>query len=114
MTAPMSEGILTWAERDRRRLAAHKTAVAGAREELARYAREHGGRYVLFGSVARGDDRPGSDIDIMADFPERETRAASEAEFICARHGLKADVWPKGYVGDKLMARIDREGVVLA
>jgi predicted nucleotidyltransferase len=109
----MSDGILTWAERDLRRVRGHKAAVEAARAELQAYARAHGGRFVLFGSVARGDDRPGSDIDIMVDFPEHAMQAATEAEIICGRHGLKADIWPKGDVGEELMARIEREGAVL-
>lgn len=51
-------------------------ATAPLREHLARHRREildaaarHRGRRVrLFGSVARGDDRPDSDIDLLVDF----------------------------------------------
>lgn len=31
-------------------------------------ARHHGRRVRLFGSVARGEDHPGSDIDLLVDF----------------------------------------------
>ena len=31
-------------------------------------ARHHGSRVRLFGSVARGDERPDSDIDLLVDF----------------------------------------------
>lgn len=111
----MADTILTWAERDRRRLAKHKAAVAAVRAALERHARAHGGRYVLFGSVARGDDRPGSDVDVMVDFPPEHAREATAfAESACVDEGLKPDVWPAHYVGEKLMARIDREGVVLS
>ena len=109
----MIDVILTWTERDRRRVERRKSAVAAARVELLNHAREHGGRYVLFGSVARGEDRPDSDVDVMVDFPGREAAAGNDAEIICARNGLKPDVWLKRYVGDELMARIRREGVVL-
>jgi uncharacterized protein len=33
-------------------------------------ARHHGIRVRLFGSVARGEDRPDSDIDLLVDFTE--------------------------------------------
>lgn len=40
-----------------------------ARPEIIRAARRAGVRNVrVFGSVARGDDRPGSDIDLLVDF----------------------------------------------
>jgi predicted nucleotidyltransferase len=34
----------------------------------AAVARHHGRRVRLFGSVARGEDRPGSDVDLLVDF----------------------------------------------
>lgn len=33
-------------------------------------ARHHGSRVRLFGSVARGDERPESDIDLLVDFTQ--------------------------------------------
>ncbi len=39
------------------------------RAEILKVARRHRGRSVaVFGSVARGDDGPGSDIDLLVDF----------------------------------------------
>ena len=44
-------------------LAAHRT-------EVLQLAAAHGARDVrVFGSVARGQDSPGSDIDLLVDFP---------------------------------------------
>ena len=38
------------------------------RDEIIRVAARHGARNVrLFGSVARGDDRPGSDLDLLVE-----------------------------------------------
>ena len=38
------------------------------RNEILRLAREHGAHNVrLFGSAARGEDRPGSDLDVLVD-----------------------------------------------
>jgi tRNA nucleotidyltransferase (CCA-adding enzyme) len=36
---------------------------------LAAYAASRGGRYLLYGSAARGTMRHDSDVDILADFP---------------------------------------------
>jgi predicted nucleotidyltransferase len=45
--------------------------VAARREQvLAVAARHHANRVRLFGSVARGDDRPDSDIDLLVDFSQ--------------------------------------------
>jgi predicted nucleotidyltransferase len=37
---------------------------------MAVAARHHANRVRLFGSVARGDDRPDSDIDLLVDFDQ--------------------------------------------
>jgi predicted nucleotidyltransferase len=45
--------------------------VQARREQVkAVAARHHGSRVRLFGSVARGEDRPDSDIDLLVDFTE--------------------------------------------
>jgi len=45
--------------------------VESRREQvLAIASRHHADRVRLFGSVARGDDRPDSDIDLLVDFDE--------------------------------------------
>ena len=42
--------------------------LQGKRNEIFRIASTHGARHLrLFGSVARGEDRPGSDIDVLVD-----------------------------------------------
>jgi uncharacterized protein len=50
-----------------------RTAVAGAlaetREMILQLAAQHGARTVrVFGSFARGDQRPDSDVDFLVDF----------------------------------------------
>jgi predicted nucleotidyltransferase len=45
--------------------------VAARREQvMAVAARNHANRVRLFGSVARGDDKPDSDIDLLVDFDQ--------------------------------------------
>jgi predicted nucleotidyltransferase len=44
------------------------------RDEIEHVAARHGARTVsAFGSVARGDTRPGSDLDLLVDMDERRT-----------------------------------------
>jgi uncharacterized protein len=44
------------------------------RHELTEIARRHGGHNLrLFGSVARGDDRPDSDVDLLLDLDRGRT-----------------------------------------
>jgi predicted nucleotidyltransferase len=45
--------------------------VESRREQVRAIAsRHHASRVRLFGSAARGEDRPGSDIDLLVDFDE--------------------------------------------
>jgi predicted nucleotidyltransferase len=46
-----------------------RAAVEAQRDAIrAVVARHHGRRVRLFGSAARGDDRPDSDVDLLVDF----------------------------------------------
>jgi uncharacterized protein len=59
-------------------------------EVLAIAARHHASRVRLFGSAARGDDRPGSDIDLLVDFDQGSSlfdlmRMARELEALFGR-----------------------------
>jgi uncharacterized protein len=46
-----------------------RSLVSARREQImAVAARHHANRVRVFGSVARGDDRPDSDIDLLVDF----------------------------------------------
>lgn len=48
--------------------------LSDQREEILRVAEKHGARNVrLFGSAARGELRPGSDVDILVDLEEGRT-----------------------------------------
>jgi len=103
--------IRTLKQRREDELARMREAIRTVERALARYAREHGGRYVIYGSVARGEYRPDSDIDIMVDFPD-DARLGAEmfAEDICWQNGLTPDVRGKAFCGDRLMERIARDG----
>ncbi|MDE0522667.1 MAG: nucleotidyltransferase domain-containing protein [Boseongicola sp.] len=80
---------------ERKDLEAGRRAEAAGKvmTKLRDYAASHGGRFVVFGSAARGAMRHDSDIDIWADFPlEGELGAVSFAEDVCALEGLPCDI----------------------
>jgi predicted nucleotidyltransferase/DNA-binding XRE family transcriptional regulator len=86
------------------------------RDELVRAVAELGGRNPrLFGSVARGDDRPGSDIDLMVDLEPgcglfALMRMQDEAERIL---GTKVDVVSAGAMSPRTRAAAVRDAVAL-
>jgi predicted nucleotidyltransferase len=91
------------AEADRRRL-----AVDSLRVVLTEYARAHGGRFLLFGSAARGTIRYDSDVDILLDFPPDSLDDAwSFAEHACWDLRLDPDITPfascKGRFRERVM-----------
>lgn len=73
--------------------------VHARREQVkAVAARHHASRVRLFGSVARGEERPGSDIDLLVDFTKDSSlfdlmRMARELEDL---HGHRVDVVSTG------------------
>lgn len=105
---------LTLRERHDRKLASYRDAVEALKLVLSTYAREHGGRFILFGSAARGTPHDQSDVDIIVDFPDRAAvPACSFADERCWALGLTPDVRPVGWTSDKVVARALEEGTVL-
>ncbi len=100
MAGRQSAGIgrvpyVTLAERKRRAVAVMAAGLQAAEPALAATARRLGGRYLLFGSVARGRWHADSDVDLLLDFPaETEDAAWTEAEAILLREGLRPDILP--------------------
>lgn len=91
-----------------------QAAVAELKPALAAYARDHGGRFVLFGSAARREMREDSDVDIFVDFPAgAHMGAISFAEDTCWRLGLKPDILGFWQPSGRLRARLDAEGLIL-
>lgn len=85
----------TLAERKRVRLRSKALAAKAITGALSTYARDRGGRFLLYGSVASGRLRVDSDIDILVDFPDAmEGEAWRFAEELCWRHGIKPDIKP--------------------
>ena len=77
-------------------------------------ARHHGHRVRLFGSLARGEERPGSDVDLLIDFDRESSlfdliRLKRELEELL---GLPVDVVSTGGLKER-DARILAEAVDL-
>jgi predicted nucleotidyltransferase len=99
--------IVTLKERKAREAERRLLAVAELRGVLAAYAREHGGRYLLFGSAARGDMRYDSDVDILVDFPpEALDDAWNFAERACWDRKLDPDITSFTWCREQFLARI--------
>ena len=100
--------IVMLSERRAAKLAWLETAVAALQRALVDRAQKLGGRYVLFGSAARGTMRPDSDVDLLLDFPsEAATKAAWDfAERECARLNLECDARPLTWCDDAFLAHV--------
>jgi uncharacterized protein len=86
------------------------------RHDLIAAAAAHGVRNLrVFGSVARGEDRPGSDVDLLADLPPGLSlfglgRVEAELEAIL---GSRADLIPAADLKPGVRARVQRDLVAL-
>jgi predicted nucleotidyltransferase len=89
--------IVTLTERKAAEAARRAAAVEALVPVLAEYARTHRGRFLLFGSAARGMMKYDSDVDILLDFPEATVGDAwNFAEAACWDRGLEPDLLPYG------------------
>ncbi|MDB5542759.1 MAG: uncharacterized protein JWQ89_4486 [Devosia sp.] len=89
-------------------------AIAAAMQRLASYAAGHAGRFLVFGSAARGELRFDSDFDVVVAFPKAAERTARDyAEAISIELGLKPDIILIGDACSSLLERVHRDAVVL-
>lgn len=103
--------IATISARKEMQVSRMRSAMERVERLLSAYARKHGGRFVVFGSVARDTVRHDSDLDLLIDFPpEIERRARSYAESVCAEHGIRPDLVLLPDASPRLMERIRRDG----
>ena len=106
--------IVTLRERRERALTLRREAQRRLENHLATAASRHGGRYRVFGSAARGDMRPESDVDLLADFPERTIEAAIRAaEDACVRLGLAHDVLDQSGCSEDFLRQVLPESRVI-
>jgi uncharacterized protein len=86
------------------------------RQALITAAAAHGVRNLrVFGSVARGEDRPDSDVDLLADLPPGLSlfglgRAEADLEAIL---GSRVDLIPAGDLKSSVRERVERDLVAL-
>ena len=110
----MAAPFKTLQDRKHERLAAYHAGVARLADDLAAYARDHGGRYVLYGSAVNGPVHDRSDVDVIVDFPECGRSAACRfVEESCDRLDLTGDIRPSIWASDALMTRALETGCVL-
>jgi predicted nucleotidyltransferase len=87
--------IITLTERKATEAARRTAAVEELVPVLTEYARKHGGRFLLFGSAARGQMKFTSDVDLLMDFPpETLDEAWKFAEAECWDRNVKPDLIP--------------------
>lgn len=87
--------IVTIAERKQREADRRTRAAEEIARRLAEYGDRQGGRFLLYGSAARGTMTYDSDIDLLIDFPEgRLDDAWRFAEQVVAEFDLSLDAMP--------------------
>jgi predicted nucleotidyltransferase len=88
---------------------------AALEARLGDFARRRGGRYVLYGSLARGEARHDSDVDLLVDFPpEFEAEAWRLAEDACAELKIESDIKPLGWCAPAFGARVLASAKIIA
>lgn len=91
-----------------------KRILSEIKEELKGRGVRHA---VIFGSVARGEDRPDSDIDIYLDFGNVKPSAANllraEGKILDAFGSQKTDIvaWLQSARAKRLKQRIEKDGI---
>lgn len=92
------------------------TLIEQHRHEILRIARSHGARRVrVFGSVARGDDRDDSDVDVLIDLePGRDLLdIVAIKQDLEALLGRRVDVVTERALSPYLRNEVLREAAVL-
>jgi len=104
----------TLTERKAARVAEIRRALGVLRERLYDYARRHGGKFLLYGSAARGALRYDSDVDLVLDFPpELEHDAWTFAEEACWDLRLQPDIMPASWSRPEFLKRVRNEAVAI-
>ncbi|MDQ2801220.1 MAG: nucleotidyltransferase domain-containing protein [Pseudomonadota bacterium] len=104
--------FLTLTERKNAKVATLQAEVVAFSDRLSTYARAHEGRFLLYGSAARGDIRFGIDVDLIVDFSEPAASAAWRfAEQACWELGVEPDIRPLAWCRPGFLERIRPEAV---
>ena len=107
--------ILTISKRKQARVASIRSGLPDFEEELRGYARLHHGRFVIFGSTVTDRLHYGSDIDILADFPQDKMGAALDfANALGAQFDLPVDILSYRHCKPEFLKRVLSQARVLA
>jgi len=93
-----------------------KDVLKQKREEILRTAARYGARNVrIFGSVARGEDQPDSDIDVLVDLEEGRSLLDHAGLLLDLQKllGCKVDVATERGLKPRIRERVLREAVPL-
>lgn len=95
------------------RLEFAKNILGRLRNELKSFGVKHA---VVFGSVARGEDKLNSDIDIYLEFSEKPSASKllkAEGSVLEAFGETKIDIvsWLKSSKGNRLLTQIEKDGI---
>lgn len=83
--------------------------AAALTEKLSEYGDKRG-RFILFGSVARGDVRHDSDLDLLIDFPpDGEDAAFAYVEDACLKLDIPIDLRLFRHCSEKFLSHISSE-----
>lgn len=91
-------------------------ALKGRRERIIAIATRHGARNVrLFGSIARGESGPNSDIDMVVEFEPGRSLLDHGGLIMDLQDelGCKVDVISERGMRDRLRSRVEAEAVSL-
>lgn len=106
--------VVTIDQRKSREAARRRAAAAQIMRELRRYATEHQGRFLVFGSAAKNCIGPESDLDVIVDFPRAtETPAVEYVEEICRANRVSVDVHARSTITSVFFERASAQAVVL-
>src|SRR5260370_39739227 len=106
--------VIKLAEAHRRKMEHMRAAVAEIDPLLIAYARQNGGRFIRYGSTAKGRAMAHSDVDIIADFPgEASLEALNYAEKLCSERNLKPDVRPSCWTSNRFTPPLADDGGIL-
>ena len=106
--------FLTVAQRGEIEASRRAEAAKLACVSLSEHARRLGGRYILYGSAARGTMGRESDMDILLDFPSgSEAEAWRAAEAVCREHDMPHDIMPMAWTEPRFVEKVLQEGIVL-
>ena len=107
--------VVTIAERKARSARARREAIDAAIAELRRYASSRGGRYLVFGSTAKGKVHGRSDLDVLVDFAaEDENQAFRHVEEVCSRHGIPCDPQYRHAQETAFIKRVREHAIILS